>query len=118
MIPIHPLHWNLATAVQHRRDSIILILAALGKLALGCRGRPTGNPLTTSHFLLALSNVMKVLGVDGLFGVLLRLSSRTSPYWAILASDLHLGFRDLGNCLAVKVAGMGLSPGPAGICGL
>ncbi|KUI54353.1 Kanamycin B dioxygenase [Cytospora mali] len=96
-----------------------LSLTALGKLTLSSGSRATSNPLTTSHHLLSLSDVVKGLGVDGLADVLLGLSGGTPLDRTRLTGDLHLGMRNVGDGLAIEGSGVYLLlPGLAGTSGL
>lgn len=100
-------------------DPDSLALAALSQLALSNGGWAAGNSLATGHLLLALGDVVKDLGADGLIGMLLGLSGGTSSCWTSLACEPHLGMRNVGDGLTVEVASVDLALSRiAGIAGL
>lgn len=105
-----PLSTGVAGALQLRvSDPDSLALAALSQLALSNGGWAAGNSLAIGHLLLALGDVVKDLGADGLIGMLLGLSGGTSLCWTSLACEPHLGMRNVGDGLTVEVASVGLA---------
>lgn len=93
-----------------------LSLTAVSELALRSGSWTTSNSLAPGQLLLGLGDVVEVLGVDGLVGVLLGLCGGATLDWTRLASDLHLGMRNIRDGLAVKNSCVGLLSGFSSIC--
>lgn len=88
--------------------------ATLGQLALSRRGGATLETLAAGHLLLTLSDVMQVLGADGLASMLLGLGRRSALYRLILTRDAALGVRNARDGVRVENARvrllLGLTP--------